>query len=949
MKKNRNQVIPQMFDVKPVDETGCFEVGKICRFSKVVKLRGPIKERQNNLLLRVSKSESKASVQRIKQQSQQRIVAQKIPKKALRVVQDFRPQAVYFNRFIENHLYDELYWPVNAEAFLEKKQVSEAKNSKREQGRSHFQEQAKIVKTRTTPSPQSFGKFARLAHFSPTATIPTKAVPELNEDGKDNLTQARTSETEEGRKASSSHKKEPFFVSDTKTTLEETSERIALINRKSGKGAEKRKERNKFFNKTHYKKDNNSSEGTKKPKQLSLWCKAFFSGIVVATKNSDQKAVLSWSPLRSFALSLLLVVGLIFTMRTVFYGQQAKDQVLVKGVSAVKEMEEAKSSLSRKDFKGAVLSLEEAKKKFNSASNDLKQVSGGLAGIFSHLPFLSKLSSGQNVLDAGKELAKAAQEITQAAEKLTGSNVGAEDSFFKKDSFEEINQHLLVAGEALKVAAKKLAKVKESDLPAKYHGAFLTAKKALVSAQDLLAEYKSNYRLFRDILGFSGPRKYLFVFQNNQEMRATGGFIGSYAVVDIDQGKVENILVDGIFNPDGQLLEKVVPPRPIQKISAAWSTHDANWFPDFPLSAKKIAWFYEKTGGPTVDGIIALTPAVMQKLLEITGPIEMPEYGTTVDARNFIEKTQYEVEVDYDREENRPKKFLADLTPRVLNKAFSQTNRFPQLLGTLLDLLKEKHILIYSFNQDVQQEISRRGWSGEVVDTKKDYLMVVNSNINGFKTDGVIKETIIHQAEIKEDGSVIDTVKIKRTHMGGNTPYEWWNKVNCDYMRVYVPQGSQLIEASGYTRETVVSPLDYDRLGFRRDADVEKEEQAMQIDKQTGTRIYNESGKTVFANWTYVSPGETVEIEYKYLLPFKVQLLPDRDFSGSYSLYAQKQSGSVGSEFSFSLKCPAEYRVFWKYPEEITFQPNKPVYQTRLNQDYFLGIVFQKILPEKSE
>jgi len=97
-------------------------------------------------------------------------------------------------------------------------------------------------------------------------------------------------------------------------------------------------------------------------------------------------------------------------------------------------------------------------------------------------------------------------------------------------------------------------------------------------------------------------------------------------LLTIDQGAIKSLFVDGIFNVDGQLHEKIIPPRPIQKISTAWSMHDANWFADFPTSAQKIQWFYEKTGGPTTDGIISLTPTLIERLLGLTGPIPMPEH-----------------------------------------------------------------------------------------------------------------------------------------------------------------------------------------------------------------------------------------------------------------------------------------------------------------------------------
>jgi len=69
----------------------------------------------------------------------------------------------------------------------------------------------------------------------------------------------------------------------------------------------------------------------------------------------------------------------------------------------------------------------------------------------------------------------------------------------------------------------------------------------------------------------------------------------------------------------------------------------------FQLQLKKIQWFYEKTGGPTTDGIISLTPTLIERLLGLTGPIPMPEYDVLLSADNFVELIQYKVEVDYDK------------------------------------------------------------------------------------------------------------------------------------------------------------------------------------------------------------------------------------------------------------------------------------------------------------
>ncbi|MBM3708758.1 MAG: DUF4012 domain-containing protein, partial [Actinobacteria bacterium] len=439
------------------------------------------------------------------------------------------------------------------------------------------------------------------------------------------------------------------------------------------------------------------------------------------------------------------------------------------------------------------------------------------------------------------------------------------------------------------------------------------------------------------IFGHERAKKYLLVFQNNAEARATGGFIGSYGVLDLDQGRIKGLFIDDIYNLDGQLHEKIIPPRPIQKISTAWSTHDANWFADWPTSAQKIMWFYEKAGGATPDGVISLTPAVVENLLALTGPIEIPEFNIALNKDNFIETLQYKVEIDYDKELNQPKKILADFAPKFLDRLWEiWPQKYDEIFKVLDNSLSQKDILFYFSDTATQQVFLKQGWGGELLPTDKDYLSVVNTNINGFKTDRMVKQKIYHKSEIQSDGSVINTVKIIRVHLGGASEYDWYNRVNTNYLRVYVPAGSQLLSAKGHTLEGYSPPVDYKKLGFREDADVLAQEQSMQI-HESGTQIFVEAGKTVFGNWAYVSPGETVEIEYRYHLPFRLNLNVE---NFTYSLLVQKQAGSAGSDFESELTLPQHYQISWRYPEALRVSANKIKFDSDLKTDKFYGLVF---------
>jgi hypothetical protein len=649
----------------------------------------------------------------------------------------------------------------------------------------------------------------------------------------------------------------------------------------------------------------------------------------------------------SFAGAAMVIFLIIFGYNLASKGLMIKKLALENGTKVYADLISAKDGLEKKNFESAAMNFNRAYENLDQISGDIDSLGGIIVESSKYIPYLSKLSSGSHLAKAAKDLSKVGallSENTGILRRLKNPT-GAENgnvSYLKifKDGQESFNQ----ISQLLKDAEDNLDSVNSNDIPEDKRGQFIELKKKLPEAGKFLSGFTANEKIFTDILGGNGPRKYLFLFQNNQEIRATGGFIGTYAVLDIFNGRVRNFFVDGIFNPDGQLEDRIVPPLPIQKISANWSMHDSNWWPDFPASAEKATLFYEKTGGPTVDGVIAITPVFLQKLLEITGPIDMPEYGVTIDEDNFLENIQSEVESNYDKELNQPKKILSDLAPKILDKVFNPEN-FADIAGTLNALtesLNEKHILIYSKNWETEKVLSAQGWSGEILDTAKDYLSVINTNINGYKTDGIIDEKITHLAEIQPDGSVVDTLTITRHHNGGNTSHDWWNKVNADYMRVYVPKGSKLISASGQTREIDSSPLDYNALGYKRDPQVKMEEDSMAVDDETGTRVYKDSGKTVFANWTYVSPQETVEIKYTYLLPFKIDTNLTTKPADTYSLLAQKQSGSIGSDFISEVKYPDFYKVLWKYPDGYDQKNNSLSAETNLKTDRFFGVALSK-------
>ncbi len=662
----------------------------------------------------------------------------------------------------------------------------------------------------------------------------------------------------------------------------------------------------------------------------------------VCDKKKNIGTITPAAPDFSAAEIVFLVLAIVFALSVWSLNLVEKSfgfekKISETGISAFSDLALAAGDISKGKILTGSENFKKASEKFSMIEQNMDKF-GGLAAVLDYAPLPRGIESKRALLKAGKNLSAAGIIMLEGVSNI----IGAAGDLSLDETYGNMEKTIAAGIGYLEASISDLEKVDLGDVPEKDRAKFVLAKEKLPALRDALKNLTENGPLAMKILGMDASKKYLLLFENNHEIRAGGGFIGTYGLMEMDKGKIVNFFIDDIYNPDGQLSEKIIPPRPVQRISDAWSMHDANWFADFPASAKKVASFYEKTGGPTVDGVIAATPALIIKLLEMTGPIDMEQYGKTVDADNFMEVAQYEVEINYDKELNHPKKFLADLWKEMEGKIINADKpKAANFLETLSGLLREKQILIYSRDGEVQKFILKNGWGGQLAETDGDFLSVVNSNLGGYKTDGVINEEIKHISEIGADGSIIDTVEITRYHLGGATPYDWWNKVNVDYLRVYVPLGSQLLEAKGHTWEKAWRedhPFDYSK--FKTDPEVEKIEKTIFEDKNTGTQIFEETGKTVFGNWVFASPGESATVTYKYKLPFKSDF--NREGFSKYNLYVQKQAGSKGSRFEGKLVLPADYKINWLYPPELDLLAGN-IYRLDANlaEDKVYGIIFQ--------
>jgi len=617
-------------------------------------------------------------------------------------------------------------------------------------------------------------------------------------------------------------------------------------------------------------------------------------------------------------------------------------------------LQDSTAAMMNADLPSAQESLTNALQKFETAADTLQNKHRWLSSIATAIPFVrEEVESRQNILLAGQKIALGNVYLLKG---IAESQANVQDTITERVGI--ITTHLRSAIPNYDQAMENLSAVKIEALPLEYQAAFKDFRLLFIAIVSDMKNMADLGGVISEVFGGEGQRKYLLVFQNPYELRPTGGFIGSFAILDIKDGNIVNLEVPagGSYDLQGQLSESVEPPAPLLLSNNRWEFQDANWFPDFSMSAQKMLWFYRKSRNVTADGVIAINATVLERLLAVIGPMTDEKRGLTITSDNALPTIQQVVEEGPEKKDNKPKQIIADLAPKFLEyfKNIKPENLLP-ILTNLQESLEQKEIQAYFTDNKTENTIKSFGWAGKIISTNdiQDYLMVINTNIQGQKSDANIKQNISHQAVIQSDGSILDSVVITREHTGQNEE-KLYGQTNIDYIRVYVPEGSELVSAGGFTwpdENKFKVPAKW----TTKDLMLAGIEQELKFDEASGTRITKEFGKTAFGNWIITEPGQTSQAQFVYKLPFKAtvevktennqlkKIFGANEPSGRYQLVAQKQSGCE-SNFESQIIFPDGWKPKWKDGQNMTLAANgAAIPSMSLKKDTIWSLVMTKL------
>ena len=436
-------------------------------------------------------------------------------------------------------------------------------------------------------------------------------------------------------------------------------------------------------------------------------------------------------------------------------------------------------------------------------------------------------------------------------------------------------------------------------------GGGLGLESDLIRADDFLAA-------FIPWLGSEEPRRIAVLLQNPSELRPGGGFIGSYTELVIRKGSLESMEVRDINDPDRELTVKMIPPRPLQGLVSRWRAADANWFLDFPVSARKVLGFLEASEfysreQKKFDGLIGLSATVISDLLKETGPIVLRDGKLILDDGNFLVEIQKQVQTGQAEGSDYPKSVLREFAPILTEKIKTlPADRRAALFRNLSEWVGEKDIQAFFKENAIQDFFRYLGASGESFRPPQnwygDYLAVTAANVGGGKSDLFLEQRTELKLQLEEEGGLAGELNIVRKHSGDRSEFWWYKVPSQSYIQVYVPEGAKLTEAAGGRQRTITPRSSY--AGFETDPELKAIESSREkLDNFPAWEKFRNGGKDIFATWSRVESGAEDKMSLRY---FRRLPMPPSD-GRSFEFIFEKQSGLQG-EYAFEIDAPVGFR-----------------------------------------
>ncbi len=482
-------------------------------------------------------------------------------------------------------------------------------------------------------------------------------------------------------------------------------------------------------------------------------------------------------------LSLLVGSGIAFAVYSAKYSNYAF--LAQTGIEHLRTAAALLETLPKKPLD--VLTVSQAQHEFATAMTTFVQLDNGLKslpGISTFIPvYGARLNAALGLAPLAIALSQAGLAgcvildllITRVHNPL--STQGYELTMVDMTCMDQEVQQIKVA---LHQAIGQANQIQPSDLQfdTRVGKIFATFRQEIPTLQLWLNNAEKLLPVLPTLLGVGTPTNYLIEVLDSTELRPAGGFIGNYSIATFSGGRLitahitDVSLLDNPHRFSGHSIPYSSTYAWFNRYLAdgSWSFRDSNLEADFPTAAYYGELNYMREGGKApVQGVIAITPALIQQALAITGPINVPEYRETVTAQNLIDRIHYyqlrpgeesDLITPLDGLSSPRKRFTALLAEHFLAHVRQlPASDFSKLLHLMVNSARSKDLQIY-FNSAIAENVLQDLHLNAAIQAPVgDGLFVVDTNVAADKANMLIIDTLYDQVTIDAEGN--HTVQVK--------------------------------------------------------------------------------------------------------------------------------------------------------------------------------------------
>jgi hypothetical protein len=462
--------------------------------------------------------------------------------------------------------------------------------------------------------------------------------------------------------------------------------------------------------------------------------------------------------------------------------------------------------------------------------------------------------------------------------------------------------------------------------------------------QSLLTRYDEAYPLAKSglallqvapqLLGADQPRTYLILVQNEEELRATGGFISAAGQVTLNAGQIDKLIIEDSYAVDDFTTPYPDPPAPLRDYMGTdlWVFRDSNWSPDFPLAAYQASQLYEQTRNVRLDGVIAVNQNVVGALVDGFSPLTIDgQTITTADEMRaymhaaWAPSTQTSAAQWLAQRKNFMGRVMQTLIERLMN-GDGHVNW--SALGQALNrTLNSRDLLIAFLDPALNAPLHAARLDGALLPSDGDYVMVADTNMGFNKVSSVIQQAIHYSVTLSTDRAPQATISWVYTNT--NAPQAGCDHRPPDYGLNTTYQ--QLIQQCYWLYRRVLAPAGAEFSDATRHPTGPGELITGQL-SDGATRASEEDGKTVFGTFLIVPRGQQVASSLSYTLP--ISIVQTSGAGWVYHLLWQKQPGALPWPVNIMLQWPENMQLSAAQPQPIETTAQSATFQFNLDMDH---------------